>query len=51
MLLTELAQVSAAPGDTFYAANLPGSVRCALALDDPGLATTLVDPVEARLPL
>jgi len=38
-------------GDPYYAAALPGLLRCALALGEPALAARLIGGVEPRIPL
>jgi class 3 adenylate cyclase len=50
-LLEELEQTSATRGDPYYAAALPGLVRCALELGEPALAARLIAGVEPRTPL
>jgi class 3 adenylate cyclase len=50
-LLAELDQMRASRTDPVYASLLPGLVRSALALDDPGLATSLTDGVQPLTPL
>jgi hypothetical protein len=50
-LLRELERTSGIGADTFYAALLPGLVRCALALQDNKIAARLAEGVEPRTPL
>ncbi len=50
-LLEELEGIVGTRGDPYYAASLPGLVRCALALSEPVLATRLIAGVEPRTPL
>jgi class 3 adenylate cyclase/tetratricopeptide (TPR) repeat protein len=50
-LLEELERTSGIRDEGFYAAALPGLVRCALALGDPALAARLVAGVEPHTPL
>ena len=50
-LLRELEQTSGIRADNFYAALLPGLVRCALALQDKEIAARLAEGVEPRTPL
>jgi class 3 adenylate cyclase len=50
-LLRELEQTSGIRGDNFYAALLPGLLRCALALQDNKIAARLAESVEPRTPL
>jgi class 3 adenylate cyclase/tetratricopeptide (TPR) repeat protein len=50
-LLDELERTSGTRADSYYAAALPGLVRCALALGDPALAARLVAGVEPLTPL
>jgi tetratricopeptide (TPR) repeat protein len=51
LLLDELYRDAASRTDPVYASLLPGLVRSALALDDPGLATSLTDGVQPLTPL
>ena len=50
-LLEELEAISGTRADPYYAAQLPGLVRCALALGDPALASRLIAGVDPRTPL
>jgi predicted ATPase/class 3 adenylate cyclase len=50
-LLEELERTSGTRADSYYAAALPGLVRCALSLGDPAPAARLVAGVEPRTPL
>jgi class 3 adenylate cyclase/tetratricopeptide (TPR) repeat protein len=50
-LLAELDRTANVRADGFYFSNLPGSVRTALALGDPGLAARLVSGLELVYPL
>ena len=50
-LLHELEQTAGTRGDSNYAADLPGLVRCALALQDKQLAARLTEGIEPRTPL
>lgn len=50
-LLAELDQMRASRSDPVYATVLPGLVRSALALADPGLAASLTDGVQPLTPL
>ena len=50
-LLRELEQTSGIRGDIYYAALLPGLVRCALALQDKDFAARLAEGVEPHTPL
>ncbi len=50
-LLEELERTSGARDDAYYAAALPGLVRCALSLGDPALAARLLAGVESHTPL
>jgi class 3 adenylate cyclase/tetratricopeptide (TPR) repeat protein len=50
-VLEELEQTSGTRGDPYYAAALPGLLRCALALGEPALAARLIGGVEPRIPL
>jgi tetratricopeptide (TPR) repeat protein len=49
--IRELEETRGIRGEVRYAANLPGLVRCALALGDTALAARLVEGVEPRTPL
>lgn len=49
-LLEELEQTAGTRADPYYAAALPGLVRCALTLGNPALAARLVAGVEPRTP-
>jgi class 3 adenylate cyclase/tetratricopeptide (TPR) repeat protein len=51
LLLHELDQNIANRSDPYYAIVLPGLIRCALALDDPNLAASLLDGVPSTTPL
>jgi class 3 adenylate cyclase/tetratricopeptide (TPR) repeat protein len=50
-MLDELEQASGTRDDPYYAAALPGLVRCVLTLGDPALAARLVAGVEPHTPL
>lgn len=50
-LLVELERTRSTRDDAYYAASLPQFARCAVALDDPGLASRLTDGFEPRTPL
>ena len=50
-VLEELEQTTGTRGDPYYAAALPGLLRCALALGEPALAARLIGGVEPRIPL
>jgi tetratricopeptide (TPR) repeat protein len=50
-LLRELEQTAGARAEFSYIANLPGLVRCALALQDEELAARLAEGIESRTPL
>jgi class 3 adenylate cyclase/tetratricopeptide (TPR) repeat protein len=50
-LLCELEQTAGTRADVYYTANLPGLVRCALALQDQELAVRLAEGIEPRTPL
>jgi len=50
-LLDELERTGGTRDDPYYAASLPGLIRCALALGEPALAGRLMAGVEPRTPL
>ena len=50
-LVRELEQTPGIRADIFYAALLPGLVRCAIALQDKEIAARLAEGVEPRTPL
>ena len=50
-VLEELERLGETRADPYYAAALPGLVRCALELGEPALAARLIAGVEPRTPL